>query len=209
MECIIDNGRRVHDEDIDILEVLGLTVVINAPSLSDPLVSAHGDPIVLERTIAKFAPGASMPDRPFTYGQRIFDQGGVNQLEWMADRLRSKPETTAATIGLLIPGDTSPNLPCLVTIDAKIRPERLLVQFFFRSQNIFGRQYANLLALAKLQHSLASICGVSVGALSGYIASAHIYDFDLAQARALCAGESERIVDRYYQQGPQSVRVPL
>ena len=206
MKSIIDHGRRIHDEDVEILEVLGMTVMIDSPSLTDPLVSAHGDPVILERTIEKFSLGASMPDRPFTYGQRIFDQGGVNQFEWMVDRLRSKPETKSATIGLLIPGDTSPNLPCLVTIDAKIRQAQLLVQFFFRSQNIFGRQYANLLALSILQHTLADRCGVAVGMLSGYIASAHIYEFDIQQAKALCAGEPEQIVDRYYQQGPRSLR---
>lgn len=206
MESIIDNGISVQDEDVKILEVLGLTVMIDSPSLTDPLVSTHGDPVVIERTLAKFSPGADMPDRPFTYGQRIFNQGGINQFDWMADRLKCKPETKSATIGLLIPGDSSPNLPCLVTIDAKIRQGRLLLQFFFRSQNIFGRQYANLLALAKLQNMLAERCGVTVGTLSGYIASAHIYDFDIEQAKALCAGNPEKIVDRYYQHGPGSVR---
>ena len=195
-----------YDEDIGIHEVIGLSIEIEKPMLSDEIVNLHGDRAVIDRTIAKFEKGASMPDRPFTYGERIYNFHGIDQFEWVAHRLISKPETKSATISILLPGDQSANLPCLTTIDAKIRQAKLEVQFFFRSQNVFGRQYANLLALSKFQHSLAERCAVDIGALRGYIASAHIYDFDISQARHLCQGEMIKITDQYYVKGPISIR---
>lgn len=204
IQHVLSHGEPHHDGGVGLLEVLGLTVEISAPRVDDPLLSSHGDLTVLSRTLAKFSRGASMPERPFTYGQRIFDLAGVDQFHWMVERLRRKPETKSATINLLIPGSTSASLPCLTTLDAKIRKGRLDLQFFFRSQNIFGRQYANLAALAQLQDDLARRCNTVSGTLRGYVASAHIYAFDMDEARRLVAGAPLRINDKYYEHGPQS-----
>lgn len=200
---VLSHGQPHHDGEVALLELLGLSVEISAPKEEDPLISAHGDPAVLTRTLSKFARGAFMPERPFTYGQRIFDMDGVDQLDWMVERLQRKPDTKSATINLLIPGSTAASLPCLTTLDAKIRQGRLDLQFFFRSQNIFGRQYANLAALARLQSDLARRCNIVSGVLRGYVASAHIYAFDINDARNLAAGAPIRIADRYYELGPR------
>jgi thymidylate synthase len=206
MRRVIESGHAHHDEDVDIHEVLGLSVAIARPRLDDPLISALGDARVISRTLDKFSRGVKMPDRPFTYGSRIYDYHGVDQFDWMVQRLRAKRETKSATIGLLVPGDLSQNLPCLTTVDAKIRLGKLELQFFFRSQNIFGRQYANLLALARLQSDIAERCAVETGTMRGYIASAHIYDFDMDDARRIVSGGTVAISDRYYTAGPRSIR---
>lgn len=203
---VLNQGQRHHDGDIELLEVLGLAVEISAPKEDDRLISAHGDPTVLTRTFAKFAQGASMPERPFTYGQRIFDMDGVDQFDWMVERLQRKPDTKSATINLLVPGSTAASLPCLTTLDVKIRRGQLDLQFFFRSQNIFGRQYANLAALARLQSDLAQRCNTVSGVLRGYVASAHIYAFDIDEARKLTAGDPIQIVDKYYEFVPAANR---
>jgi len=206
IEYVLENGVPEQDEDVGMLEVLGLTVHVSRPEVPDPIIEALGDLDVISRTLAKFSKGVSMPDRPFTYGERIYSLSGVDQFEWMVDRLRSKRETKSATISLLIPGSRDRNQPCLTTVDAKIRDERLELQFFFRSQNILGRQYANLLALAQMQADLAERCSVAVGALQGYVASAHVYLFDVPAAKALLAGVGERVSDDYYRCGPGSIR---
>lgn len=206
MRRVLEAGTPCHDEDVTIHEVLGLSVRMNEPRLTDPVVERFGDPWVVEHTLAKFARGAVMANRPFTYGQAIYAKNGVDQFEWMVERLTRKPESKSATICLLTEGVRNANLPCLVTLDAKIRVERLTMQFFFRSQNIVGRQYANFLAIARLQKDLADRLGLRPGFIAGYIASAHIYDYDVEYARAILAGEDVRIADRFYEAGPKSIR---
>lgn len=203
---IMHNGIEHYDEDVKIKEILGLNVEIQIPKLNDEIIEEFGDKIVINRTLEKFSKGVSMPDRPFTYGACIYDKNGIDQFEWLADRLKLKKETKSATICLLTPGSKDDNLPCLTTIDAKIRNNTLILQFFFRSQNIFGRQYANLLALAKLQYDLAQRCSVKVGSLKGYVASAHIYEYDFEEANLVCSNKTIIIKDKYYLEGPKSIR---
>lgn len=207
IERVLRHGSPQWDEDIAIQEILGLSVHISSPKCHDDLVERIGDKAVIRRTLTKFSKGVDMPERPFTYGSRIFDYSGVNQFEWIVERLKSKRETKSATIGLLTPGSNDANLPCLTTIDVKIRENRLELQFFFRSQNIFGRQYANLLALSKLQSDIATECMVEVGSMRGYIASAHIYAFDVPEAQRIVSGEQTAISDEYYLKGPRSIRI--
>ena len=187
IKTVMKNGNEHYDEDVKIKEI-------------------HGDKYVIDKMLKKFSKGVVMNDRPFTYGECIYNKNGINQFEWLVNRLTSKRETKSATIGLLTEGINEDNLPCLTTIDIKIRDKKIVLQFFFRSQNIFGRQYANLLALAKLQHDLAKRCSVGIGALKGYIASAHIYDYDFDQAYDICSNKEICIKDQYYKSGPKSIR---
>ncbi len=203
---IMVNGSEHFDEDIKIKEILGLSIEIENPKLEDQIIQEFGDSIVINRTLDKFSKGVSMPDRPFTYGACIYDKEGTDQFEWLVERLKSKRETKSATIGLLTSGSKSANLPCLTTIDIKIRNNKLILQFFFRSQNIFGRQYANLLALVKLQNDIAIRCGIEIGTLKGYVSSAHIYEYDFKEANIICSNKKINIKDKYYISGPKSIR---
>lgn len=208
IKTVMKNGYEHYDEDVKIKEVLGLNVEINHPSMDDEIINKYGDKYVIDKMLKKFSKGVVMNDRPFTYGECIYNKNGTNQFEWLVNRLTLKRETKSATIGLLTEGNNGANLPCLTTIDVKIRNKKLVLQFFFRSQNIFGRQYANLLALAKLQHDLAQECSVGIGALKGYIASAHIYDYDFSLSNDICSGKEISVKDKYYISGPKSIRVP-
>ncbi|MUK39241.1 hypothetical protein GNP82_16955 [Aliivibrio fischeri] len=207
VKYVLNHGVEHFDEDSKLMEVIGLSIEIKEPRLDDPIITQYGDHKVIENMMHKFGKGVVMNNRPFTYGQRIFDYQGIDQFEWMMKRLEDKPETKSATITLQNPGDTHPNQPCLTTLDAKIRRGRLHLQFFFRSQNILGRQYANLMALTKFQIDLANRLDVGVGSLSGYIASAHIYDYDRNNASLLLALPEEfSIKDQFYVDGPRSIR---
>ena len=206
IKLIMNNGNEYFDEDVKIKEILGLSIQIDNPQMDDNIINEFGDSIVINRTLEKFSKGVVMPNRPFTYGQRIYNKEGIDQFEWIIDRLKAKKESKSSTISLLTTGSKSANLPCLTTIDAKIRENKLVLQFFFRSQNIFGRQYANLLALVKLQKDLANRCSVEIGSIKGYVASAHIYEYDYKEALDICMDKKVSIQDKYYDFGPKSIR---
>ena len=205
IDYVMEHGRLVFDEDVEIMEVTGLSVKIDHPSVKDDIAEKYGDPHIIAHTLAKFEKGVTMPNRPFTYGERIYYKNGIDQFEWLVERLKRKPETKSATISLLTEGDDNPNLPCLNIIDAKIRDRQLNIQFFFRSQNIVGRQYANLLSLAKFLDKLSARLSVDNGFLAGYIASAHIYKYDFDFAKNI-HNSSSSLEDLFYSCGPESIR---
>uniref|UniRef100_UPI00402AC565 thymidylate synthase n=1 Tax=Succinivibrio sp. TaxID=2053619 RepID=UPI00402AC565 len=206
IDAVMENGSLVLDEDVNLKEVLSLAVKIENPDITDQLIYRYGDPDIIKHTLKKFEKDVVMEDRPFTYAERIYDKHGIDQYEWLLERVRNKKETKSATICLLNEGDDSPNIPCLTTIDVKIRDNALDLQFFYRSQNIIGRQYANYLALAKLQKDLAKDLNTKVGFMAGYIASAHIYEYDFDYAESLRKGNSVQIKDLFYKKGPKSIR---
>jgi thymidylate synthase len=45
-----------------------------------------------------------------------------------------------------------------------------------------------------------------VGPINGFIASAHIYEYDFGQARLILKGKEINIADKYYSHGPMSIR---
>lgn len=206
IDAVINKGVLAKDEDVSLKEILGLSVRIKNPDTEDPIVYKYGDIGVINHTLKKFEKNVVMQDRPFTYAERIFNKQGIDQYEWILERIRNKKETKSASICLLNEGDNSPNIPCLTTIDVKIRNGFLDLQFFYRSQNIVGRQYANYIALAKLQKDLAMSLKTKIGFLAGYIASAHIYEYDFNYAESLCSGTPVHIEDLFYKKGPKSIR---
>ena len=205
IDYVLEHGHPFFDEDVDILEVTGMSLKIECPSMHDEIVEKLGDRDVIKHTLTKFKKGVEMPNRPFTYSGCVYNKNGVDQFEWLVDRLKRKPETKSATISLLTEGDENPNLPCLNIIDVKIRNSRLNLQLFFRSQNIVGRQYANLLALANFQNKLSERLSISNGFIAEYIASAHIYDYDLDFAKNVHESLSG-LKDMFYSCGPKSIR---
>lgn len=207
ISTVLHHGEIHFDEDVSMLEIRqGLAITVRCPDPEDTLIETWGDASVISRMLKKFSRGAKMSDRPFTYGQLIYDKNGIDQFEWLVNRIRSKPETKSATISLLSEGYNHINLPCLVTLDAKLRNDSLDLHFMFRSQNIYGRQYANLLALVALQSNLARELSCAIGLMSGYISSPHIYDYDIKDAEKLIGGSYFKNVDRFYSHGPKSIR---
>lgn len=131
VQAVMDNGQEYFDENVKIKEVLGLNVEIIEPNIKDTIIDKYGDQYVINKMLKKFSKGVVMDDRPFTYGECIYNKNGIDQFEWLVNRLKLKRETKSATIGLLTEGNSQANLPCLTTIDAKIRNNKLVLQFFF------------------------------------------------------------------------------
>jgi len=184
---------------------MGLCLQVTNPATSGQIIKEVADLEVLERMLCKFQPDAKIPKAPFTYGSRLYNLSGVNQIDWAVNKLKRKSETKSATIALLIPGDEADHIPCLTSIDFKLRYGKLHLNFFFRSQNIFGRQYANLIALRNLQVEVCEKLDADPGYLSGYVCSAHIYGFDLEDGKDLIEGNRRRIVDKYRRIGPDAL----
>jgi thymidylate synthase len=57
----------------------------------DPIVRAYGDAEALARYTAKFTRTDVVPPFKYSYGARLRDLRGVDQLDWVIELLRSRP----------------------------------------------------------------------------------------------------------------------
>jgi thymidylate synthase len=192
VEClrmVVRDGRDGFDEDRRLRELLNIT--LSAASCNyDDFVSAGADVDRMALMIRKYGAQSVLPEYRVSYGALFRDHMGVDQVSWLVRRLRSKPETKSATIGFHIPGGTE--LSCISLFDCKLRDQLLHVNAVFRSQNVFGSQPGNVLALSILQHELARELDVGVGTITLHILSAHIYADDLDAATIIAAPGCDR-----------------
>lgn len=73
----------------------------------------------------------------YSYGERIYNFKGINQIQWAIDRLNRNPTSKSVTIGILMPErDTkAEHVPCMSLIDFKKRNGKLNLTVVFRSHD--------------------------------------------------------------------------
>lgn len=131
----------------------------------------------------------------YSYGQRIRNSNlhcnncensilteTINQVEEVKRKLKENPMTRRATIVTWNPfiDNTQKENPCMVTIDYKIRNNKLQTSAIWRSHCIAIAYYANMIGLAHQSKEIADKVGVELGDFTIQSISAHIRktDFD-------------------------------
>ncbi len=125
----------------------------------------------------------------YSYGQRLRDYEGMDQIQVMIDRLkqnRNSKRMYATTWKVLIDTpDTGEDVPCLTQINGGVQADRFFLTAHFRSQDMFGAWPLNAFAVRKLQALIAGEVGIALGPLTVITHSAHIYGWDWPRVRAL------------------------
>ncbi|GLQ49872.1 thymidylate synthase [Dyella flava] len=183
--CVLD-GQQWHDGEVKIREAGGVAFSISQPRLDDEGIRRHGSEEMIAAMIKNFTTDQPQFGFRFSYGARIFCADEHAGLASLISILRRKPETKSATMSLLRSGDhLGSHVPCITTIDFKLRNGRLDTHYFARSQDAFNKNYADNLAILAIARHAARELDVGIGSLSGYIASAHIYETDADKAQEL------------------------
>ena len=168
------------DEQVEILELVGVSFCIEFPDRIDETIKKHCDPLMIESMVKNLNTFEPQFGYKISYGERIFGKPDASAFSNVQSLLMRKPESKSATICLIKEDDVlKGHVPCIAAIDFKIRNDRLNLFYFARSQDVFKKSYADNLALAHLQRRLASELNVKGGSISGFIASAHLYKSDL------------------------------
>jgi thymidylate synthase len=164
-------------------EVLGHFVSIETVSIDDPIIDEFADKERIDYTRKRYGPNSGSGG----YGEFIYGPDGTN-IKSIVDKLLLHPTSKSASINA--PNTWSANCskpPCLSTVNFKIREGKLLTTAMYRSQNVFTKQPGNILALRDLQETVADKIDVSVGSISLFAASAHIYEPDWMTAETILA----------------------
>lgn len=169
------NGVIVRDNDVKLRE--SLNVSLSARSCDVESLAALGaSEARVSLMVQKYSSLSVLPEYDLSYGALFRDHCGVDQVAWITERIVANRDTKSATIGFHLPG--SSQLSCISLVDCKLRGDLLHLSAVFRSQNIYGSQPGNAVALRKLQDEIAEKLDVRAGYLTLHIMSAHIYETD-------------------------------
>lgn len=175
MHHVLTNGHEVMDGEEHLREALNVSVAAYYCSTGDFLAAGANDDR-LQLMLLKYRSQSVLPQYQMSYGRLFRDHGGVDQVQWLIDRLKRNPNSKSATIGFHVPGDRE--LSCISLLDCKIRDDALHATAVYRSQNVYASQPGNVCALYDLQREMANKLRISVGTLTLHIMSAHIYQND-------------------------------
>ncbi len=131
----------------------------------------------------------STPSYSYTIGSRIFSfDDEKNQIDdFIIPLLKDSPSTRRASLTLWNPKkDSNQNMrdiPSVLSFDFKIRKNKLHINTFIRSNDIFLGYPANIYQVRVLQKYVADKVDVELGSICIFSASAHIYDdkFDMIE----------------------------
>ena len=142
----------------------------------------------------------------YTYGERLFDFNGRDQVAEMIDALRETRYSRRAVAGLWDPARDARSVdpPCLNLVQARIRDGKLYLTAYFRSHDVFRAWLMNAFGLRTLQAQIAQRVGdCMIGDLVIVSQSAHIYADSWEAARTIT-----RAREREFLKNPRLVRDP-
>ncbi len=129
-----------------------------------------------------------IPGIAYTYGQRLRDHDGVDQIQQIINLIKTRPfskKMVAFTAkikedwSVANKGDT----PCLTQILVSLQDGKLFMTTHFRSQDMVHGWPRNVFSLRKLQKLIADETGYAMGTFVMITHSAHIYsdDYELVE----------------------------
>jgi thymidylate synthase len=115
-----------------------------------------------------------------SYATRLYnyDHRGINQVEWVVERLKRDVSSRSATITTFQPLTDTTYIPCVSLLDFFIRDENLDLVVYAHSIDFGTKGFANLVELAYLQEHVATAIAIEIGQLTLIVKSAHVYGSD-------------------------------
>ncbi len=125
-------------------------------------------------------------DVNYTYGSKLRNFKGINQIESIINQLKEVLYTRrAVAVTLDVENDlNNPHSPCLDLIQVLVQ-DKLYLTAYFRSNDMFSAWPQNALALRTVQYEIAKKVGVDVGDLIIISNSAHIYSSNWKEAKEI------------------------
>jgi len=178
---IIDNGHIIED----VIETNGLLIAISGDFIDGHAYEKYFDKNMTDWMVNNnFGSDQPIKEWGYSYGIRLYNFDGTNQIEEIFKKLHSNPGTKSATISLMNPTfDFSRHMPCVNVIDFKLRDNKLNLYCFFRSQDIGKKMCADVKALSEIQKQLAIRLSCEIGMITSFIASAHVYLDDVSNLK--------------------------
>jgi thymidylate synthase len=179
-DLIMQNGKSIRDDNEELIELLHLFLIVNSPEKELLVIQNHNE--TMKKWMREnFTQIIRVPElnNSWSYGWRLFNFQGKNQIDWIIKKLKKKPESKSATISMLQRAGEESYIPCVSLLDFKIRNNQLWLTATCRSLDFGQKAIHNMTNLARLSEKVADKLGISQNRLFMQINSAHIYKKDL------------------------------
>ncbi len=184
---VLLNGHLIKDGEQNLKEILNVFLCIEHPLESDSILEQYADPTMIEWMRNNFLKLEPVLNWGYSYGQRFFDYDGIDQVANVIAKLKKNPESKSATITLMNPKGDLAHMPCIVSIDFKIRDGQLITTSFFRSQDVGKKIYADIICIGEIAKKIADAVVIESGQLNILIASLHAYEVDWNKVEELAS----------------------
>jgi thymidylate synthase len=123
----------------------------------------------------------------YTYGSRLRNHSGINQVAEMIEELRKGHYSRRAIAFTWNVEKDCGNVkaPCLNVVQALIEDDVLYLTAYFRSNDMFKAWPQNAFGLLKIQKEIAIELNLRIGKMIIISCSAHIYERDFADAQKI------------------------
>lgn len=193
MQHIMRYGRNKttrYTQENELKELLNIMAVVYNEDPEKPYLP-HFFPFS-EKDLKTYYPqvlsAKQIPGIAYTYGQRLRDHDGVDQIQEIIDLIKNRPfskKMVAFTAkikedwSVANRGDT----PCLTQILVSVQDGKLFMTTHFRSQDMVHGWPRNVFSLRKLQKLISDETGYPMGTFVMITHSAHIYsdDYELVE----------------------------
>ncbi|MFF5243766.1 hypothetical protein ACFY3V_05740 [Streptosporangium sp. NPDC000095] len=179
MRHVTHNGGPALDDRGPIIEAPAVLFEVTSLAWDDPVLKSYGEAGKIPLYSSKFSERSIVPPFKYSYGGRLRQFLGVDQLGWITDVLRTKPYTKSGWISLTAPGESPDAVPCLTSLAFRLRAGRLVMTAAFRSQNVYT-SYLNYVPLRGIQREVADGLTVGCGSMRVFVDVPHIYAADEA-----------------------------
>lgn len=172
-------GLGINDGEKKLKELLNVFIIIENPLESDSILEEYADKKMIQLMIDNFLKKEAVFENISSYGSKLFDYHGFNQLEYVVEKLKKNPESKSATITFTDPIKDKTHVPCIISFDLKIRNGELIGTAFFRSQDVGKKLCPDAIALCKVMEMIAKDLDVKLGFLNILAVSLHLYEEDM------------------------------
>jgi thymidylate synthase len=184
MRHVIDAAESADDDRGPVLEGPPVLFEMSCLDWGDPLISRFGNAAAAALYTRKFTSTAVCAPFKYSYGARLRDFQGVDQLAWVSKLLERRPYSKSGWISLTAPGERPDAVPCLTALAFRIRQTAVQMSAVFRSQNAYT-SYLNYLPLRDVQARVATALALPCGPMRVYIDVPHVYVADSGQVCAI------------------------
>jgi thymidylate synthase len=179
-QAILDDGNRATYDGQSTLELALLTLTVERPASTDPLIAELGDADWLAWMHENFFVQKDVPELgdAKSYAVRLFNYAGSgrDQIAWVVERLRNDAACRSATVTTFQPLTDTTYIPCVSLLDFWIPEDALELVVYAHSLDFGKKAYGNLVELAHLQEHVARELDRPVGRLVVHVKSAHVYE---------------------------------